>query len=474
MSETAAHRTSAAPSGAPSTCRLGIALMGKGATNHLHRPGVVEALQSRGMEIRFLVRADYAALLEHFPGVEYRACSVEVAGAWSGSLRNLARYIRGLYPAREVGARMRYRVAASGGFLSRLLYASGKIVARSRTLMRVLLAAESSLYRDVRVTGVAPGDLDRLLLLGTGTAGTEIEGALTWWARRHGVPVLHCVGNYDSLSSKGFRGVPVERLLAWGPAMRQDAIDLHAIPSERVVAIGAIRYDRVQSECEPDKAKFVRACGLDPAKPVILFAGSTFEFHYFEMLEALRLLRAQGCDCQVILRVYPNKTLMASPFIRPLIAHARSLAGVHVSVGDPDFASGAAHLEVLQIEETELWNSLAWCDLVINLYSTIALEGCVFDKPVINMWYFGQHDQRTLVPAVVVDYPGYRHVRRMASYGAVSVAESRAELLRLIVQSLAHPGTQRAERARAVAQECGPLDGQACVRLAEECLAFHP
>ena len=474
MSEAAASVSHASAGAAPRICRLGIALMGKGATNHLHRPGVVEALRARGIEISFLVRSDYAALLERFPGVEYRACSVALADGWIGRLRNLARYFRSLYPAREVGARMRYRVAASGGFFSRALYAFGKLVARSRTAMRALLAAESLLYRDVRVTGVEPRDLDRLLLLGTGTYGTETEGALTWWARRHGVPVLHCVGNYDSLSSKGFRGVPVERLLAWGPAMRQDAIDLHAIPPERVAAIGAIRYDRVQSECEPDKAKFLRACGLDPAKPVILFAGSTFEFHYFEMLEILRLLRAQGDDCQLILRVYPNKTLMASPFIPALIAHARSLAGVHVSVGDPDFASGAAHLEVLQIEETELWNSLAWCDLVINLYSTIALEGCVFDKPVINMWYFGRHDQRTLRPAVVVDYPSYRHVRRMAEYGAVSVAESRADLQRLIVENLAHPEAQRAARARAVAQECGVLDGQACARLAEECLAFRP
>ena len=296
MSETAASAARASAGAAPRACRLGIALMGKGATNHLHRPGVVEALRARGIEISFLVRSDYAALLARFPGVEYRACAVELAAGWIGRLRNLARYFRSLYPAREVGARMRYRVAASGGFLPRALYAVGKLVARSRIAMRALLAAESLLYRDVRVTGVEPRDLDRLLLLGTGTYGTETEGALTWWARQHGVPVLHCVGNYDSLSSKGFRGVPVERLLAWGPAMRQDAIDLHAIPPERVAAIGAIRSDRVQSECEPDKAKFLRACGLDPAKPVILFAGSTFEFHYFEMLEILRLLRTQGGD----------------------------------------------------------------------------------------------------------------------------------------------------------------------------------
>ncbi|MCE9611239.1 MAG: CDP-glycerol glycerophosphotransferase family protein [Chthoniobacter sp.] len=474
MSETTAAAERASAGAAHRACRLGIALMGKGATNHLHRPGVVEALRARGIKISFLVRSDYAALLARLPGAEYRACSVDLGDGWLARLRNFARYFRSLYPAREVGARMRYRVAASSGFLPRALYAIGKLVARSRNSMRALLAVESLFYRDVHVTGVEPRDLDRLLLLGTGTYGTESEGALTWWARRHGVPVLHCVGNYDSLSSKGFRGVPVERLLAWGSAMRQDAISLHAIPPERVVSIGAIRYDRLQSECEPDKAKFLRGCGLDPAKPVILFAGSTFEFHYFEILEILRLLHAQGRDCQLILRVYPNKTLMASPFIPALIAHARSLAGVHVSVGDPDFASGAAHLEVLQIEETELGNSLAWCDLVINLYSTIALEGCIFDKPVINMWYFGRHDQRTLRPAIVVDYPSYRHVRRMAAYGAVSVAESRTDLQRLIVESLAHPEAQRAARARAVEQECGVLDGHACDRLAEECLNFRP
>ena len=156
MSETVTQPTPTPSNSARRVCRLGIALMGKGATNHLHRPAVVEAMRSRGIEVSFLVRSDYAALLARFPGVEYRACSVEIPDGWMGRLRNLARYFRSLYPAREVGARMRYRVAASGGFFSRALYAVGKLVARSRTAMRALLAAEALLYRDVRVTGVEP------------------------------------------------------------------------------------------------------------------------------------------------------------------------------------------------------------------------------------------------------------------------------------------------------------------------------
>ncbi len=219
----------------------------------------------------------------------------------------------------------------------------------------------------------------------------------------------------------------------------------------------------------PDKKTFFEQCKLEPALPTLLFAGSTFEFHYFEILEILRLMRDQGKRYNLIMRIYPNKALLSSAFIIPLAAYAHTLPDVYISIGDPHYKSGSTELEVLQIEEKILWNSLKYCDAVVNLYSTISLEACIFDKPVINMWYFASQTNRVITPPVYVDYPRYRHNQRLASYGAVETTNSRTDLINLIDQRLYQPNGPSPSRRKTVEQECGPLDGKACERLVSAC-----
>jgi CDP-glycerol glycerophosphotransferase (TagB/SpsB family) len=143
---------------------------------------------------------------------------------------------------------------------------------------------------------------------------------------------------------------------------------------------------------------------------------------------------------------------------------------VYVSLADPHHRKGARDREVLQIEESELWHALKYADIVVNLYSTISLEACIFDKPAINMWYFGWPGRLAASSPVWKPYPGLIHNRRMTAYGAFAVARDRRSLMAEIRHALDDPRRFRAERAGAVAKECGSLDGLVCDRLAEECL----
>jgi hypothetical protein len=282
--------------------------------------------------------------------------------------------------------------------------------------------------------------------------------------------VVHIAGNYDHLPTKGFRGVRVDHLLVWGPVMREDAVRLQAIPSDRIREIGAIRYDAVARQIVRDHDTFIRAIGLDPAKRTILFAGSPGEPYYFEMLQAFEQLQAEGDGYQLILRLYPDKALMASAYTTPLMHYARNAPGVYLSIADPDHRAPGQFQGLPEIEQDELWHALRHCDVVVNIYSTITLEACLFDKPAIYLSYHPMKSHGWLRPPVYFDYLTLGHTRRMIAYGVVPRARDRADLLRLIREACAQPDRFRERRAAIVRQELGRLDGHVAERLADACL----
>ncbi len=91
---------------------------------------------------------------------------------------------------------------------------------------------EDCFSRPGLIQGIAPTQFDLLILLGMGTVHSELEGAVTRWAAHHQLPCLHVIGNYDHVSSKGFRGISPRRLLVWGPQMLEDAVAYQGISSK--------------------------------------------------------------------------------------------------------------------------------------------------------------------------------------------------------------------------------------------------
>ncbi len=447
--------------------RLGIGLFGKGSTNHLHRREVVEAFSSQGVDVRFLVREDYKDILNKIKGCHYSSVLFNEDRGLRRHLNFVCGYIRQLYPIQDPGRKSYFKLLSKykNSKRFRIFDVVYKFFARFKSVMNGIVLLEGLLSRQDTVQGIDPESIDQLLLLGVGTASSELEGHMVWWARRNNIPFVNIIGNYDNLTSKGFRGVPVERLLVWGPNMRDDAINYHDISSDRITEIGPIRYSINSKLLDIDRREFVQSIGLDPDKKTILFAGFFFEFHYFEMMEAYKQLLADGVDCQLILRLYPNKILMSSVFMTSFIDYAERNKGVYLSIGDPNYKKGAKGKSVLQIEEYELWNSLNACDCVINIFSTISLEACIFDTPAINMYYFQEPFPGLARSPLYYDYEKLFHSRRLVSYGAIKTTRNRTKLIKAIKHAFENPLLLQKERKKTVELECGSLDSDVCSSL---------
>lgn len=135
-------------------------------------------------------------------------------------------------------------------------------------------------------------------------------------ARRKGIPTGLLVASWDNLTTKGLVQEHLDFLTVWNVAQRREAADLHDIDPETVVVTGASPYDHWFTwEVSRDRETFCAEVGLDPARPFLLYLGSS-EFIAPNESEYLvdwvgRLRREGGpiADVQVLVRPHPTNPL---------------------------------------------------------------------------------------------------------------------------------------------------------------------
>jgi hypothetical protein len=116
-----------------------------------------------------------------------------------------------------------------------------------------------------------------------------------------------------------------------------------------------------------------------------------------------------------------------------------------------------------------LTNMLRHCALGVNIASTISLELCMFDKPVVNVGY--DPPGQDLGDDSCARYYRFDHYEPVVRSGAVEVAYSAADMECMLRHALERPEERRNER-RALLDRMfgGTLDGCSSSRVAEALL----
>jgi CDP-glycerol glycerophosphotransferase (TagB/SpsB family) len=129
------------------------------------------------------------------------------------------------------------------------------------------------------------------------------------------------------------------------------------------------------------------------------------------------------------------------------------------------------NLKYYEFEEADvrhLASSLAHADVVINTASTLMVESCIFDTPVIALGFDG--DTKKDYWYSVMRYYDREHLLPVTKTGGVPIAKSFDELLSLLTKYFADPTLHRTERVAAARVVCGEIDGKAAARTAQATL----
>jgi hypothetical protein len=132
-------------------------------------------------------------------------------------------------------------------------------------------------------------------------------------AQSLGIRTAFLVYSWDNLSNKGRVHVPPDRTFVWNDLQRREAVELHGLDPQSVVITGAPHWDaffRMQPSTQRDD--FCLGHGFDPARPIVLYLGSTERICPDEplvverWLDAVRQGREPLRDANILVRRHPH------------------------------------------------------------------------------------------------------------------------------------------------------------------------
>lgn len=253
-------------------------------------------------------------------------------------------------------------------------------------------------------------------------------------ARALGLRTVLCVGSWDHLSSKGLlRAIP-DLVTVWNDTQKQEAIELHRVPPERIVVTGAQCYD-LWFDRQPSRSReeFCEMVGLDPSRPFVLYVcSSLFKNTANEARFAERWIHHVRGSADPVLRE-------AGVLVRP---HPRRLdEWSQVDLTEfKNVAMFGSH-PVDPAAKNDYFDSLHHASAVVGLNTSAFLEAAVAGKPVLSV----------LMPEISTDnQEGTIHFHYLLDVGGglLETARSLEEHVAQLAATLAdpRPGIERARR----------------------------
>ena len=202
-------------------------------------------------------------------------------------------------------------------------------------------------------------------------------------ARGLGIPTGCPVFSWDNLTNKGVMHERPDRTWVWNEMQRREAIDLHGVAPEAVVATGAPRFDPFfQMTPSTDRDRFCAALGLDPTRRLVAYLGSSpmvsprepaFAQRWMEALRASATPELR--DAQVVIRPHPRfkDTWNEHPRFRKKATPEQRYPGV------------AVHNPKSVVGDQPLFDLLVHADAVVGLNTTAELEAGIVGTPVYTV-----------------------------------------------------------------------------------------
>jgi len=364
--------------------------------------------------------------------------------------------------------RWRLRDAEATTATARLKRAGKKAVARvlaHRPGIRLLERLERAASRRLRVSDEYL-DLYRALKPTLVFNGSHVHSAhaipAIEAAQWLGIPTAAFVFSWDNLTSQGRMMPPYPHYVVWNEALRRQLLEIYPdVPAERVYVTGTPQFDcHFRPEFHCGREEFFRRIGADPARPLVFYATGMpnhmpGEERIVEQIADVLAGIEGPVKPQLLVRVYAKD-------------RTRRFDEVRKRRTDILFAEVAWEKNWLTPKREDasmLANTLRHYALGINVASTVSLELCMFDKPVINVGY-----NPPGVPESELSYARYYefdHYKPVVRSGAVEVVRSPDAMKPAIVRALREPAAASQQRRSLVQSFFGDtLDGRSGERVA--------
>lgn len=269
-----------------------------------------------------------------------------------------------------------------------------------------------------------------------------------------GIPTAAFIFSWDNLTTQGRILPAYDYYLVWNEDLKEQLLRIYPrISPDRVFVTGTPQFDfHFRPESYWSREEFCARVGADPGRQIVLYSTGMAEHMRGEPLVveqiADMLSEIKDGSPQLLVRVYPKD---------------RTDRFDELKRRRPDILFPAATwveswLTPTNDDNQVLTNTLRYVDAGINVASTISLELCMFDKPVLNVAYDPPGMASVRIP--YARYYDFDHYKPLVTSGAVHLARTPDEMRTMLLETLSNPGAHRDNRRSLIARMFGAtLDG---------------
>jgi hypothetical protein len=286
-------------------------------------------------------------------------------------------------------------------------------------------------------------------------------------AKELGIPTATFLFSWDNLTSQGRIYPQSDYYIVWNEALRDGLLEIYgSLRPEQIFVTGTPQFDfHFRPEFYWSREEFCARIGADPHRPIVLYSTGMAnhvigEPWVVELIADLLSEMTEFGPPQLLVRVLPKGPQ----------GHFDNLRDRRKDILIPPIPWEPSWLTPTFADAYLLTNTLRHSAVGVNIASTISLELCMFDKPVINIGFPPPH----LDAAIEFDYTKYydfEHYRPVVASGAIELALSEDDLRQKIIDSLKRPAERAPNRAALLSAFFGhSLDGRSSARVAQALL----
>ena len=212
------------------------------------------------------------------------------------------------------------------------------------------------------------------------------------------IPVVCQMLSWDNITTKGTPPLMPDAFISWGPIMTEEMISLYHFPRDKIYECGVPHFDvYLQEEQLTPRNVLLRELHL-PTEHPYLFYGMVAEMYCPNELEILTWLAdrinkgAFVRPCSLVIRPHPLTISGYYASSAENVQRLRALVGPRVALDMPPVLSEKLAWDLPKSDMYRLASLLAGSAMCMNASSTLCLDACMLDCPVINIGFDGYAD----------------------------------------------------------------------------------
>ncbi len=267
--------------------------------------------------------------------------------------------------------------------------------------------------------------------------------------------------SWDNTTVKGPLNQRPSKFIVWNEIMKKELIDYHMVERNRIFVSPPPQFDCYQHQRSIQNLEdFCKKYSIPSGRKIISYTTGTpgcapRDFEVVKMLCEEIKSRNLNDSIHLIIRPHPKDQLSKYEFITEVPFATLQKPGRTSSAMD-SWNPTKDNME-------ELAELLYFCDLNINVASTITIDSAFFNTPVINVCFDGEIDLPFRNSCRRLYH--YEHYKFMQDQGGVPLAKTIDELLIYIQNHLANPSLGENGRKTILEKQFGIIKGESGQRI---------